>query len=257
LKKHTLFELLVPSAPVAPSRRARARARGGKNRASAVKEDKAVVGSKRSSATVKLDAQAASLSQPSTQPEPLILTLAEAEEIVSTFRSSTPNVDWQALSQQVGEGKFSPADVRLIAEEFQPAIHFRPASGMVVIDRAIAGTTEAKRRRLEVSAAKVEETRKLALSGAQASDAGRARALGQTSSQQSGFALSAPMTPTTTSAATAANGGMSAPRGSAETEFVRDVLQAAQEWIQVIPTVATRDSMTLLLIRAAQATLGQ
>jgi hypothetical protein len=272
LKKHTLFEVM-PEAPVVPKK---ARGKGGKPGRKPLVQLKP---EEKPQTTLSSGKRAFSEALSPIPVEPLILTLAESQTIFEAYAACAGNIsDWAVFSAEVCDGKFPPNDVRLVAEEFQPAVHFRPASGMVVIDRQTLGTAEAKRRRIDNAAAKVEEIRKTALAGVQAADASKARALGisrmpHLPSVSSGAAAPGGSAGSAEAAASVAGGpsvtggsvagapmASAAPganRGSAEVEFVRDVLQAAQEWIQVIPTVATRDSMTMLLIRAAQATLGQ
>ena len=261
LKKHTLFEI-VPQPPAGPARRARGvRGRGARGGASTPKPEKAeksLLPKTLGKRTLAVKAEQSGGLPVQKPMEPLILTLAEAQEISRVYSSRystdlpiTP-ADWTAISAQVCHAKFSAEEIRLVAEEYQPAVHYRATTGMVVIERTSAGAVDVKRRRMEAAAAKVEEARKSAIGGIQASDASKLRALGQPP-----HIASAPNLPGPSPATGPNPNGPTPPRGSAETEFVRDVLQAAQEWLQVIPTVATRDSMTALLIRASQATLGQ
>ena len=217
----------------------------------------------------------------------LVLSLEDVDEISRKYAelvaaSLTGSIDWSVLAAETCGGKLTATDAELVATEYQSHIHFRPSLGVVVMERHEArGLSDYKRHKLTVK--KIKQSVPAMVHQFQAAQAikdevpGESRAERALARIEAGDLSAAPIPPVDhrMQMDSLRRPGPGRPRkmpmsfppagpaptgpqlATAEAEFVRDVLIAGEEWLDVMATVVTRESLSQMIIRAATQVFAQ
>ena len=213
----------------------------------------------------------------------LVLSLEDVDELSRKYasmvnESQTGEIDWAVLAAETCSGKLTAADAELVATEYQSHIHFRPSLGVVVMERhETRGLSDYKRHKLTVKKLKqsvpamvkqfntaqivkddiTDSRAERALARIEAGDLSATAPVEATRlAQMDSLRRPGPGRPRKMPMSFPPAGSAPGPQlATAEAEFVRDVLIAGGEWLEVMVTVITRESLSQMIIRAASEVL--